>query len=305
MGCPGSITTDCWSPSATSRPPRLRQTTTGISPSRSPYRPDLNQPPSTEPGPIQGDHIVKLGCGSALEHRCLVLRQGGAFVELATDVAIELAHGPTAAQRLGLIEATRDLGSHRQQAYVGDQGNTNALANVASSRGRPERDTVPANCADSVCAICSSGHAAKHAFFVLARTGDVAVPRATSRRWVGRQLSTVERPRCPIPGPTDRRGCASSCGPLARERIRAFDTPGAAFADPRLGGSGDLGERVAVLLELVHLLIRDLLAGNPARLRIFEVFMVSPPPEPARLRLSTGQDSCRRPAKVIGANHRS
>jgi hypothetical protein len=40
-------------PSATSRPPRLRQTTTGISPSRSPSRPDLNQLASTKPGPVQ------------------------------------------------------------------------------------------------------------------------------------------------------------------------------------------------------------------------------------------------------------
>ncbi len=52
-GYRGSTITGCWSPSATSRPLKLRQTTTGISPRRSLCRHDLNQLASTEPGAIQ------------------------------------------------------------------------------------------------------------------------------------------------------------------------------------------------------------------------------------------------------------
>jgi hypothetical protein len=56
-GCHGSTTTGCSNPSATSRPPRLRQTTTGNSPVRSPWWwPDLNQPASTIPGVVHHAH---------------------------------------------------------------------------------------------------------------------------------------------------------------------------------------------------------------------------------------------------------
>ena len=53
-GWPGSTTTDYSNPSAISRQPRPRQTTTGNSPVRPPqWRPDLNPTASTEPGAIQ------------------------------------------------------------------------------------------------------------------------------------------------------------------------------------------------------------------------------------------------------------
>jgi tetratricopeptide (TPR) repeat protein len=53
------------------------------------------------------------------------------------------------------------------------------------------------------------------------------------------------------------------------------------------------------------LVVRDSLAGHPVRLRcVFEALTLNPPPGPARHRPSTGQDSCRRPAKVIVANHK-
>ena len=52
-GCPGSTTTDCWSPLGTSRLQKLRQTTGGNSPVRPPrWRPDLNQTASTNPGAV-------------------------------------------------------------------------------------------------------------------------------------------------------------------------------------------------------------------------------------------------------------
>jgi len=45
---------------------------------------------------------------NAVAHRdygSFVARQGRAFVELAVHLALELAHGPAAAQRLGLVES--------------------------------------------------------------------------------------------------------------------------------------------------------------------------------------------------------
>jgi len=53
-GCRGSTTTDYSNPSDTSRLPKLRQTTIGNSPVRSPWwRHDLNQTASTKPGALQ------------------------------------------------------------------------------------------------------------------------------------------------------------------------------------------------------------------------------------------------------------
>ncbi len=48
----------------------------------------------------------------------LVLRKRGAFVELALNLAVELAMGPPAAQRLGLVENAGLAGLHREQAHV-------------------------------------------------------------------------------------------------------------------------------------------------------------------------------------------
>ena len=53
-GCRGSTTTDYSNPSDTSHLPKLRQTTIGNSPVRSPWwRHDLNQTTSTKPGALQ------------------------------------------------------------------------------------------------------------------------------------------------------------------------------------------------------------------------------------------------------------
>ena len=61
-----------------------------------------------------------------------------------------------------------------------------------------------------------------------------------------------------------------------------------------------------MLLVLVHLVVRDGLAGHAAYLRfVFEGQTVAPLPGPARRRPLTGQHSCRQPAKVIVVNHGS
>jgi hypothetical protein len=46
-----------------------------------------------------------------------------------------------------------------------------------------------------------------------------------------------------------------------------FDAPRAAFTDAGLGSCGDLTELQVVLLVLLHLVVRDLLAGHNANLR--------------------------------------
>ena len=85
--------------------------------------------------------------------------------------------------------------------------------------------------------------------------------------------------------------------------VGVFNAAGAAFADAGLGGRCDLAELVAVLLVLVHLVVRDSLAGHAVYLRfMFEGSTVAPPPGPARCRPLTGQHSCRQPAKVIVVN---
>lgn len=62
------------------------------------------------------------------------------------------------------------------------------------------------------------------------------------------------------------------------------------------GRRGYLAELVAVLLVLVHLVVRDSLAGHAAYLRfVFEGPTVAPPPGPARFRPLTGQGNCRQP----------
>src|SRR3546814_10205805 len=50
------------------------------------------------------DGIFRLRHGALDQHRRLVLRQRRAFVELAVDLPVELAHAPAAAQGFDLIE---------------------------------------------------------------------------------------------------------------------------------------------------------------------------------------------------------
>ena len=59
---PGSTTTDYWNPSAISRRPRLRQTTTVGSPTEPWKQLNLNQTASTEPGAVHG--------AASLGHEC-------------------------------------------------------------------------------------------------------------------------------------------------------------------------------------------------------------------------------------------
>ncbi len=58
-----------------------------------------------------------------------------------------------------------------------------------------------------------------------------------------------------------------SCKGLRRWASPAWgllDSPGAAFADASFGSGGHLAELVAVLFVLVHLVVRDSLAGHAA-----------------------------------------
>ena len=67
-----------------------------------------------------------------------------------------------------------------------------------------------------------------------------------------------------------QRVCAGAPCPLFALRgqcLAVFDAPRAAFTDAGLGGCGDLTELQVVLLVLLHLVVRDLLAGHNANLR--------------------------------------
>ncbi len=78
--------------------------------------------------------------------------------------------------------------------------------------------------------------------------------------------------------------------------VGVFHAASAAFADAGLGGGSGLAELIAVLLVLVHLVVRDSLAGHAVYLRfMFEGSTVAPPPGPARCWPLTGQHSCRQP----------
>ena len=61
-----------------------------------------------------------------LQHGGLVLRQGDALIELAADLAIQLAHRPATAQRLGFIEGAGCLAFHGQELDVGRPGERQA-----------------------------------------------------------------------------------------------------------------------------------------------------------------------------------
>lgn len=67
---------------------------------------------------IRADGIAGLRFGALRQHRRLVARKRGAFVELAVDLPLVLAHGPATAQRLGLVE-----GESFGRAAAADQQN--------------------------------------------------------------------------------------------------------------------------------------------------------------------------------------
>jgi len=54
---------------------------------------------------VGADGVAGFWFGALAEHGSFVARQGRAFVELAVHLALELAHGPAAAQGLGLVES--------------------------------------------------------------------------------------------------------------------------------------------------------------------------------------------------------
>lgn len=82
-------------------------------------------------------------------------------------------------------------------------------------------------------------------------------------------------------------GASASLRALRRQAVGALDAPGAAFADAGARSGGHLGMGIAVVLVLVHLVVRDLLAEHAAPLRsAVEGFTVAPPPGPARFRPS-------------------
>jgi hypothetical protein len=58
---------------------------------------------------------------------------------------------------------------------------------------------------------------------------------------------------------------------LRGQCLAVFDAPRAALADAGLGGRGDLTELQVVLLVLLHLVVRDLLAGHNASLRSISI----------------------------------
>ena len=62
-------------------------------------------------------------------------------------------------------------------------------------------------------------------------------------------------------------GAPVSFGALGGQAWGLLDAPGAALADASFGSGGHLAELVAVLLVLVHLVVRDSLAGHAAYLR--------------------------------------
>ncbi len=65
------------------------------------------------------DDILGPGHGCLGQHCCLVLGQGRAFVELTSDLTVELAHAPATAQRLDLVEMPGMVILDRQQSNIG------------------------------------------------------------------------------------------------------------------------------------------------------------------------------------------
>jgi hypothetical protein len=90
---------------------------------------------------------------------------------------------------------------------------------------------------------------------------------------------------------------------LGRQSVAVFDAPGTALADAGLGCGRDLTELEVVLLVLLHLVVRDLLAGQREPSLIDDRLTIDPASRTGPAPVKTGQDSCRRPANLIVANH--
>lgn len=64
------------------------------------------------------DGVLGLGYRTLDQHRRLVLGQGRALVELATDLPVGLAHAPATTQRLSLVELAGMVVLDRQQPNI-------------------------------------------------------------------------------------------------------------------------------------------------------------------------------------------
>ena len=91
---------------------------------------------------------------------------------------------------------------------------------------------------------------------------------------------------------------------ILRQRPRPLDPSRAPNAHPRLGRRRLLAIHLPIPLVLVHLSVRDPLAGHPVPLDSISRDHCSPASQthPAR---STGQDSCRQPVRLIVAGYPS
>ena len=100
-------------------------------------------------------------------------------------------------------------------------------------------------------------------------TGVAALQFLQQRDRVEHGVGFEQRHDFAVPHRGQRVGSGAPCSFLALrgQGLAVFDAPGTAVADADLGGCRDLGELQPVLLVLLHLVIRDLLAGHDASLR--------------------------------------
>jgi hypothetical protein len=124
-------------------------------------------------GLLGRDGVARLGHFALFQHRRLVVRQGGALVKLAVDLAVELAHRPAATQRLGFIKGAGLWVLDREQAHVGRPRQRKGLRQCREFDGLPRvsGSGLEVNSPDSVCEcwdgqfrrrclrICSGGQA--------------------------------------------------------------------------------------------------------------------------------------------------
>src|SRR5664280_2666353 len=77
---------------------------------------------------VSRDGVAGSCLGALGEHLLLIAREDGALVELAVDLAAELSHRPSAAQRLGVVElpCLRRTGAAEEQNVVRPRQRKNA-----------------------------------------------------------------------------------------------------------------------------------------------------------------------------------
>jgi len=70
-------------------------------------------------GLLRGHPVARHGQRSLFQQSGLVPGEGGAFVELAVDLPVELAHGPTPAKGLRFVEGAAIGARYGEQADIG------------------------------------------------------------------------------------------------------------------------------------------------------------------------------------------